>query len=208
MNWRILLLGSAFIIIVFFSFFGFQIINNRKLAAVPQTESTSSIVRYENNIVPEQAQRAVEKEVKNQNQLVRGRVSTYNSNTNTLTVAIEQKQFDSSFAVIGLLEILVDNKLINNFLCWPEFFTTANGSQIDVKQSYFDLQNNSYLFMKGETKKDISQLETYLEGSPYVFALLTQPLTVSGEQEVIKDTSEITRQSVKELAILGCNETN
>jgi len=206
MNWKIIAIGSFFICTIFISFIGFQTLKNRNITFNnPPNEPNFSLVTFENDVLPEKEKAIIKNEVKSQNQLARGRVIAYNQINNSFSVAMEQKQIQGTQFVIGVIELKIEEKLINEFLCWPEFFKTASGELLDIKTAFFPLQKDSHLVMKGETKHPISELSNYLSSGNYVMALLET--SVGNELEVIKDASQLETQYVKELAILGCNET-
>src|SRR5690606_7080956 len=114
--------GSFLILLVFFSYLTFQFVserNNRVNVAQPEANFTPL------NITPEQQRRFIEQEANTYKQLVRGRVSRYNPDTNIFTVAMEVKGSGPNLNVAGVIDIQIDPARTNEFLCWPEFNLTS-----------------------------------------------------------------------------------
>jgi hypothetical protein len=203
MNWKIIASGSFLILIVFGSFIGFQFIKNRNNNLLFPQNSNINEITYKEGELPINQQLTMEKEIESQAILVRGRVNSYNKQTKIITMAAESQQKDGSLAVVGLAEIKIEEKTINEFLCWPEFFKTADGkSEIDIKKAAMLVGGNSYLYMKGESKKTIDKIDLYLKGSPFIFVLLESSPAEVGQ--LLNDTSNLPVQTAKEISILGC----
>jgi len=205
MNLKILVGGGFLVIVLFATFVGYQFIKNRDNKLNIPGGFIPRVTTFEDGYIPPSSKKAIEAQVKAQNQLIRGKVSRYNNIDKTFTIAMEQRQTNGSYSAIGLVDVSVDAKRIKEFLCWPESFTGFDDSKIDLKTAYMGFGENSYLHMKGETKKPITELFNTLSDSTYVFALLSSPL--EGDA-IVENISNIDVQYITELAILGCNETN
>lgn len=205
MNWKVLVAGAFTILVIFLAFLGFQFIENKKRVSIQnQPQQSYNLTFFENGIPSEEAKRIAKAEVMSQTLLVRGEVTQFNKNTNTATVAIETKQLNGTIAVIGLLDISIDPKQIKEFSCWPNAFKSATGQEISIRNAYMPVNSNSILYIKGEVKKPINQIQQYLNLKPFVFILLNSSPTDA--QAVLTDTSGLPTQLAKEVAILGCTE--
>jgi len=208
MNWKILFVGSFLIIAIFSAFVGYQFIKNRNNNLnIPGSELTTQVTTFENGYIPPSAKQAIEQQVKEQNQLIRGTVTSFDNLEKTVTIAMDQRQLNGSYSTIGLIDFIVDEQVIEEYLCWPEVIQGFDGTQIDIKTAYMGFSDNAYLYLQGETKEDISQLFENIAPSSYVFALLSSPLKPDSTA-IVEDTSDIGEQYVSELAILGCNEND
>lgn len=193
------------ILSVFAIYMGFQFISNKdRVANQNQSRQITSFTVFENGVIPPQAQEAIRSEVNSQTVLVRGEVSQFNRNTNIATVAIETRQLNGTNAVIGLLDISMDPKLIKEFSCWPSAFQSPIGEEISIRNAYMPVNSNAILYIKGEVKRPIDQLSRYLDNKPFIFALLNSSPTDA--KAVLTDTSGLTTQIAKEVAVLGCNQ--
>lgn len=205
MNWKVLLAGALFILVVILAYLGFQFLQNKKrVSSQPEPLQMSRVTVYDNGQVPQNAQEAARAEVYSQTVLVRGEVTQYNSSTNIATMAVETRQMNGVFSVIGLLEISIDPKLVKEFSCWPSFFKTPTGQDISIRDAYMPVTGTSTLYIKGETKKPIGQIAQYLSSRPVTLILLTSSPTDA--QAILSETTDLPTQLAKEVAILGCNE--
>lgn len=204
MNWKVLLAGAIFILVVFAGYLSFQFIQNRqRISSQPEPLQMSRVTVYENGVVPPTAQEAAKAEVYSQTILVRGEVTQYDANSKIATVAVETKQLNGQMSVIGLLEVSIDPKLIKEFSCWPSAFKTPTGQDISLRDAYMPISTNSILYIKGETKKPLAQISQYLTSRPFAFILLTSSPTDA--QKLLEDTTGLAVQTAKDVAILGCN---
>lgn len=204
MNWKVLLAGAIFILVVFAGYISFQFIQNRqRISSQAEPLQMSRVTVYENGIVPPTAQEAATAEVYSQTVLVRGEVTRYDQNSKIATVAVETKQLNGQMSVVGLLEVSIDPKLVKEFSCWPSAFKTPTGQDISIRDAYMPISTNSILYIKGEVKKPITQINEYLTSRPFAFILLTSSPTDA--QKLLDDTTGLATQVAKDVAILGCN---
>ncbi len=204
MNWKVLLAGAVFILVVFAGYLSFQFVQNRqRISNQVQAPQMSRVTVYENGIVPPTAQEAAKAEVYSQTVLIRGEVTQYNQETKLATVAVETKQLNGQMSVIGLLEISIDPKLVKEFSCWPSAFKTPTGQDISIRDAYMPISTNSILYIKGEVKKPVTQINQYLSAKPFAFILLTSSPTDA--EKLLEDTTGLATQVAKDVAILGCN---
>lgn len=205
MNWKVLIAGAFTILTVFLTFIGFQFIQNKKRVSIQnQPLQSYNLTFYENGVPSENAKEIARAEVLSQTVLVRGEVTQFNKTTNTATVAIETKQLNGTIAVIGLLDISIDPKQVKEFSCWPSVFKSPTGQEISIRNAYMPINSNSILYIKGEVKKPINQIQQYLDLKPFLFVLLASSPTDA--QAVLTDTTGLPTQLAKEVAILGCTE--
>lgn len=205
MNWKVLLAGTAFILVIFLGYLGFQFLQNRsRISSENQSRQITSVTVFDENGPSEQAQEIARSEVNSQTVLIRGEATQYDITSRIATIAVETRQLNGATAVIGLLEVSIDPKLVKEFSCWPSFFKTPTGQDISIREAYMPINTNSILYIKGEVKRPIGQIAQYLAPRPVVFALLTSSPTDA--QAVLTDTTGLPTQVAKEVAILGCNE--
>ncbi|MDH5532840.1 MAG: hypothetical protein OEX81_00235 [Candidatus Pacebacteria bacterium] len=206
MNWKILVGGSFFIIIIFSVFLGFQFIQNRgNLLNIPEGNQVSTFKPLLTK-TPEERRLAAKSEANTSRQLVRGYVFRYSQENNTFGIAVEAKQPNGIMGVIGVVDIVIDPDRINEFLCWPEFNKTPAGIDVDMKKTFISMGADNTLYLKGESKKQIEAVGTQLNNSPYVFAFLAT--AVEDLIPSIENSKDLDAQYVDQLSILGCNETN
>lgn len=200
MNWKIILSGSLLIIVAFFSYVGYITLDKNKKEISQQSE----INFYEQSQLSSQSKEVIKNEIQFQNQLIRGRVSAYNPTNNTISLVMHQKQQNGDYLPIGLIDVIIDEDRVKQFLCWPEYFAAESDNPIDISTAYMPFGPDSKLFIQGETEKQINDLPTYLENKPFLFVVLNT--AINDSLELIQDTSTLGPQYASQLAILGCNE--
>jgi len=121
-------------------------------------------------------------------------------------MAVETKQPNGTMGVIGVLEVRIDPNRIKEFSCWPEHKQTANGVNVDIKSTFISMGPDNILYLSGETKKEISDIEKHFNKSPFVFAYLSTNL--EGEDTLTEIPVGTGLQDLNQLAILNCDETN
>ncbi|MCL4208843.1 hypothetical protein KJZ63_04425 [Patescibacteria group bacterium] len=204
MNWKVLLAGAIFILVVFAGYLSFQFVQNRqRISSQAEPLQMSRVTVFENGVVPPNTQEAAKAEVYSQTVLIRGEVTQYNQTSKVATVAVETKQLNGQMSVIGLLEVSIDPKLVKEFSCWPSAFKTPTGQEISIRDAYMPISTNSILYIKDEVKKPIAQINQYLTSRPFAFILLTSSPTDA--QKLLEDTTGLATQLAKDVAILGCN---
>lgn len=205
MNWKVLLAGAGTIVIIFLGYVGWQsLLNRQRLAEKKADRPVSQVTVFPNGQVPSQAAEIMRSEIYAQTALVRGEITQYDQANHVATMAVETRQLNGTFAVIGLLELVIDPNTVKDFLCWPSVFKTQTGQDISIRYAYMPINQNSVLKINGEISRPLNQLPQYLTTHPLAFALLTSSPTDA--QSLLEDVSGLPPQVVKQMAILGCNE--
>ncbi|NCN87440.1 MAG: hypothetical protein GW941_00940 [Candidatus Pacebacteria bacterium] len=201
MNWKIVLAGSFIITTLFLIFVGFQVIQSRNNQAdIVPVDINSGTAQF--NRASNQEKAAIRLEGTVHRQLIRGRVSSYNQAQDTFSIAMELRE-GSEINVQGLVDINIDKDRINEFSCWPEFNNLPDGTQIDMKNTFIPMRPGSFLYLEGEEKVNITDIDKYFVQSPYVFAYLSSPIE---DLNSVADGTQIDFLNLEQLAILGCNE--
>lgn len=204
MNWKVLLAGLLIIFTGFFVIFGFRVIGDQKRTQVTQVEYSNNKIIHSADKAEKLSQEAITADLYSQSTLIRGNVVNYNSQTKTITLALESPTIDRGIEVIGLVEVIADPKLLKDFSCWPESFKTSAGADIPLRTVNIPIEQTSVLYIKGETKLPIIELNDYLKSKPFIFALLNSSPT--NANKLIDETSTIEPQLAKQLAILKCQK--
>jgi hypothetical protein len=202
LSWKILLIGTLLITSFFSAYIGYTTIN---LRSTKQTE----LAETRNDFAPiaessQQRKESLKYEAQTHRQLIRGTVTQFNQETNTFGVAIESKDTNGLLRVIGVIDVQFNPNVVTEFLCWPEYKETASGEPVDLKKSFISMGKDNFLYLSGETKESINDLNKYLEKSPYVFAYLSTE--IEDFETILTGSENLEPQYLNQLAILGCNE--
>ena len=171
LNWKIILVGGLLITSFFLAYLGYTTINLRKTKQTKLVETPSSDTPLIQT--SQQNTEALKYEAQTHRQLIRGIVTQFNQETNTFGVALETRDDNGVMQVIGVVDVQFNPNVVTEFLCWPEYKETISGESIDVKKTFISMGRDSFLYLSGETKKSINNLNQYLVDSPYVFAYLS-----------------------------------
>lgn len=202
MNWKIIFGGSFLIVIAFASFIGYQFIQNRNnILNLPEPSPLTQFSRNPRSY--EESEKAKEIEGETHKKLIRGKVVSYNPSQGKFTIAAEQKD-GALMTVIGIIDVSIDYDNVNEYLCWPERFQINSEKSIDITTAFIPMSAESHLYIKGETKKNISAVDNDLNSDSYVFAVLESK--IADLESIIESGSSVEPHSLKQLAIIGCNE--
>jgi hypothetical protein len=190
--WKTKLIISLFSMLLIFAIVAtFLILYLRQRSFNLQRDSVENqgkiIFNTSSDELPQAVQDNITRERYSQDILVRGLIVSSLSSSNHLEVLREnidnQGRKQQEIVVLDLSNI-------NKVLCWPHFFSSATGEQIDISQAYMPINKTSILFMRGETTRQTTLLKTESIRNKYLFALLD---SVSSPDMV-----------VKQVAILDC----
>lgn len=187
MNNKILLTGSAVIILAFVGFAFYLSLRLREgqisnlTGEAPGTSATNIVSSA--GVTPQQMENS-KTELRSTRIVQQGTVVSYVAETKELAILDQQT---------NQLKELTTNQLIE-YKCWPEAFTNSKGEQISMYGAYFPVKPDSFLYLNGEQKKDLSSLANNLQAGKKIISMVT---LTEGDQP----TSD-----VYDLAILDCSE--
>jgi hypothetical protein len=185
-NTKILLTGSAVIVLIFvgFAFYlGLRLRENQiSTSVIGGAPANTQLVTSAG--VNQQQMENSKQELRSSRIIQQGVVVSYLDQTKELSVLDHQTN--------ELKDLTIGS--ITEYKCWPEVYINSKGEEISMYGAYFPVKPDSFLYLKGEHKKAVSSLATDLQAGKKIISMVT---LTEGDQP----TSD-----VYDLAVLGCTD--